>query len=330
MIPQKGIIDRGDQGEPCRRRRTSTDVGRARAQAVYRDVRTISVIITSQAGLCTKILAVAVLGGYGDVPRETVLGLVDQVRPNVVVPLQPGSVNCVGVVSAECAAKEVAVIVRGFGELIVDGKPVLDADVLIPFERQIIGVSLPAGASDIVQKRAGQVGLRQQVQEIAGDLADTVPGYDVSRERSPLQIALGIGNYVCCVVECGNVRSREISFSLFCRRQRGNTGGRRGAELVAGVVTPNERFVFSVVELGDPDGAAPGEAVLVLFVNVALGRLPGPGIQLIVAQILVAHTVVDVGAGFGRIRDLGPGRAPVFRRHRIQVQFELPDRFDGR
>ena len=51
---------------------------------------------------------------------------------------------------SECAAKEVAIIVRGFGELVEDGKSVFGASVLIAFEGQIIGVSLSAGASDVV------------------------------------------------------------------------------------------------------------------------------------------------------------------------------------
>ena len=127
---------------------------------------------------------------------------------------------------------------------------------------------------------------------MTGDLADSVRGNDISRERPPLQIALGVGIYVERVIECGDVRSREIPGSLLGRWQGGHASGSRGSELVAGIVTPNERLVFPVVEPRNPDRSAPGEAVLVLLVDVALGGLPGPRVQLIVTQILVAHTVV--------------------------------------
>ncbi len=83
--------------------------------------------------------------------------------------------------------------------------------------------------------------------------------------------------------------------SLIGRWEGGHASGSRGSQLIAGEVTPNERFVFSVVELGNPDRSAAGEAVLVLLVDVAFGSLPWPRVQHVVPQIFISHAMVSVG-----------------------------------
>ena len=131
-----------------------------------------------------------------------------------------------------------------------------------------------------------------------------------------------------------SLRWREQIAEIAGAHPQGGDGGVVGGALAdfgAFVVGKEEELVLAVEDLGDVDGGAHRETVLIaLEGRIGAGRIEEIlGVQLLVAQELKGRAVEVVGAGFGGEIDDAAHGAAVLRGIGVGLHLELLDGVDG-